>query len=115
MIGVAAGRKFARLATNVAVRNPRLWRLFRPLVRRQFDALAPVWESMRLAESLASYEAALQAITEPPSRALTIATDAPPPSELMLPARHLETPSIALNALTAVLIIRGSLTPIRRS
>lgn len=74
MIGVAAGRKFARLATNVAVRNPRLWRLFRPLVRRQFDALAPVWESMRLEDSLASYEAALQAITEPPSRALDLGT-----------------------------------------
>jgi ubiquinone/menaquinone biosynthesis C-methylase UbiE len=74
VIGVAAGRKFARLATNVAVRNPRLWRLFRPLVRRQFDALAPVWESMRLEDSLASYEAALQAITEPPSRALDLGT-----------------------------------------
>lgn len=74
MIGETAGRKFARLATNIAVRNPRLWRLFRPLVRRQFDALAPVWESMRLEDSLASYEAALQAITEPPARALDLGT-----------------------------------------
>jgi ubiquinone/menaquinone biosynthesis C-methylase UbiE len=74
VIGETAGRKFARLATNVAVRNPRLWRLFRPLVRRQFDALAPVWESMRLEDSLASYETALQEITEPPSRALDLGT-----------------------------------------
>ena len=36
------GRSYARFATNVAVRFPRLWPLVRPLVRKQFDVLAPV-------------------------------------------------------------------------
>jgi SAM-dependent methyltransferase len=74
VIGVTIGRKFARLATNVAVRDPRLWKIFRPLIRRQFDALAPVWESMRLEDSLAPYEAALQALDSPPARALDLGT-----------------------------------------
>jgi ubiquinone/menaquinone biosynthesis C-methylase UbiE len=70
----ALGRRFARLATNAAVRNPQLWRFFRPLVRRQFDALAPVWESMRLEDSLATYEAGLEALPAPPARALDLGT-----------------------------------------
>jgi ubiquinone/menaquinone biosynthesis C-methylase UbiE len=74
VIGVAIGRKFARLATNAAVRNPRVWRYFRPLVRRQFDALAPVWESMRMEDSLASYEAGLEALPAAPVRALDLGT-----------------------------------------
>jgi ubiquinone/menaquinone biosynthesis C-methylase UbiE len=74
VIGVTIGRKFARLATNAAVRNPRLWKLFRPLIRRQFDALAPVWESLRLEDSLAPYEAALQTLDAPPARALDLGT-----------------------------------------
>jgi len=74
VIGETIGRKFARLATNAAVRNPRLWTIFRPLVRRQFDALAPVWESMRLEDSLAPYEAALETLETPPARALDLGT-----------------------------------------
>ncbi len=70
----AIGRKFARVTTNVAVRNPRLWKLLRPLMRRQFDALAPVWESMRMEDSLAPYEAGLQALESGPSRALDLGT-----------------------------------------
>jgi SAM-dependent methyltransferase len=70
----AAGRKFARLTTNVAVRNPRLWRFFRPLMRRQFDALAPVWESMRMEDSLAAYEAGLERLPSPPERVLDLGT-----------------------------------------
>jgi ubiquinone/menaquinone biosynthesis C-methylase UbiE len=71
---VAIGRRFARLATDAAVRNPRLWRVFRPLMRRQFDALAPVWDSMRLEDTLASYEAALAAVDPPPARVLDVGT-----------------------------------------
>jgi SAM-dependent methyltransferase len=70
----ALGRRFARITTNVALRTPALWRVFRPLMRRQFDALAPVWESMRLEDSLASYEAGLEAIDFPPARALDLGT-----------------------------------------
>jgi ubiquinone/menaquinone biosynthesis C-methylase UbiE len=68
------GRKFARLATNVSVRSPRLWRLFRPLMRKQFDAIAPSWDTMRSPMHLAPFEAALAAIDPPPARALDLGT-----------------------------------------
>ena len=55
------GQRFARLATNAVVRNPRLWRFFRPLVRKQFDAIAGSWDTMRDPTHLAPYEAALAA------------------------------------------------------
>jgi SAM-dependent methyltransferase len=71
---VAIGRRFARIATNVAVRSPRLWGLFRPLVRRQFDALAPVWDSMRLEDTFAPYEAALAALDASPTRIVDVGT-----------------------------------------
>jgi SAM-dependent methyltransferase len=70
----ALGRRYARLATNVAVSNPRLWRVFRPLLKWQFDALAPRWRSMQLEDSLASYEAGLAAITAAPEGALDLGT-----------------------------------------
>jgi SAM-dependent methyltransferase len=68
------GRKFARLATNVSVRSPRLWRLFRPLMRKQFDAIAPSWDTMRSPGHLAPFEAALAAVDPPPARALDLGT-----------------------------------------
>ena len=68
------GRKYARLTTNIAVRSPRLWCVFRPLLKWQFDALAPRWRSMQLEDSLASYEAGLDAISSPPARALDVGT-----------------------------------------
>ena len=74
MIGQTIGRKFARLATNAAVRNPGVWRLFRPLIRWQFDSLASVWASMQLEDSLASYEAGLEALPAPPAHALDLGT-----------------------------------------
>jgi SAM-dependent methyltransferase len=71
---VAIGRRFARIATEVAVRYPGLWRFFRPLVRRQFDALAPAWDSMRLEDTLAPYEAALGALDTAPERIVDVGT-----------------------------------------
>jgi SAM-dependent methyltransferase len=68
------GQRFARLATDAVVRWPRLWPLFRPLVRRQFDRLAPVWDQMRLEDSFASYEAALERIDGRVDRALDVGT-----------------------------------------
>jgi ubiquinone/menaquinone biosynthesis C-methylase UbiE len=68
------GRKFARLATNAVLRSPRLWRLFRPLVRKQFDAIAGDWDTMRDATHLAPYEAALAAVEPAPARALDLGT-----------------------------------------
>jgi len=70
----AIGRRFARLATDAAVRSPFLWRLFRPFVRRQFDSLAPVWDSMRLEDTFAPYEAALDRLPEKPARILDVGT-----------------------------------------
>jgi ubiquinone/menaquinone biosynthesis C-methylase UbiE len=68
------GRRFARLATNVAVRTPALWRLLRPLVRKQFDAIAPQWDAMLMEDSFVPFETALQAVEPAPSRALDLGT-----------------------------------------
>jgi ubiquinone/menaquinone biosynthesis C-methylase UbiE len=68
------GQKFARLSTNAVLRNPRLWRFFRPLVRKQFDAIAANWDTMRDPTHLAPYEAALAAIDPAPSKALDLGT-----------------------------------------
>jgi hypothetical protein len=51
-IGEQVGRRFARLATNVLVRAPGLWRLFRAPLALQFDRLATRWDSMRDPEHL---------------------------------------------------------------
>ncbi len=68
------GRKLARLTTKVVVRSPRAWRLFRGVTRRNFDALAPEWDSIRLANHLAPYERALDALPSSPRRALDLGT-----------------------------------------
>jgi ubiquinone/menaquinone biosynthesis C-methylase UbiE len=71
---VTLGQRFARFATDVVVRRPELWRLFRGPMRRQFDRLAPRWDSMRGPDSLAPLEAALDRLSEPPRRVLDIGT-----------------------------------------
>lgn len=68
------GQRFARLATDAVVRWPRLWPLFRPLVRRQFDRLAPVWDQMRMEDAFAAYEAALERTDRAVGRALDVGT-----------------------------------------
>ncbi len=68
------GQKFARLATNAVMRNPRLWRFFRPLVRLQFDAIASEWDAIRMEDSFAPYETALAAVDPAPARALDLGT-----------------------------------------
>ena len=72
--GETLGRKFARVATNVVVRRPRLWRVFRRLMRVQFDNLAPRWDAMRSADPLASLERALEGVEGAPARVLDIGT-----------------------------------------
>jgi ubiquinone/menaquinone biosynthesis C-methylase UbiE len=56
------------------VRWPRLWPVFRPLIRRQFDRLAPVWDSIRMPDTFAPYEAALDRIESRIERALDVGT-----------------------------------------
>ena len=68
------GQKFARLTTNAVMRSPRLWRIFRPLMRRQFDAIASEWDAMRLEDAFVPYETALAAVESPPARALDLGT-----------------------------------------
>ena len=68
------GRKLARVATNAAVRSPFLWRLFRPLVRRMFDAIAPSWDQMRMEDTFAPFEAALAAVEPKPRKVLDLGT-----------------------------------------
>jgi SAM-dependent methyltransferase len=70
----ALGRRFARLATDVVVRYPSLWRIFRGPLRRQFDRAAPVWEGFRRPDSLAPLQGALERVDPPPRRALDIGT-----------------------------------------
>jgi ubiquinone/menaquinone biosynthesis C-methylase UbiE len=68
------GRKFARFTTNQVVRRPRLWPLFRRLMRAQFNRIAPAWDQMRTPESFASLEAALDALDASPLRVLDLGT-----------------------------------------
>lgn len=68
------GQRFARLATDVSVRWPALWRLFRPFIRREFDRMAPVWGQMRSPDAFASLQAALEAVEQPPRRTLDLGT-----------------------------------------
>jgi ubiquinone/menaquinone biosynthesis C-methylase UbiE len=68
------GQRFARLATDAVVRRPALWPVFRPLVRRQFDRLAPVWAEMRSPDASASFLAALDRVDMPVQRALDVGT-----------------------------------------
>jgi ubiquinone/menaquinone biosynthesis C-methylase UbiE len=68
------GRSFARLATDVVVRFPRLWTVFRRPIAAQFDRLASEWENIIDSDDhLAPYEAALDSL-EPPRRALDLGT-----------------------------------------
>jgi ubiquinone/menaquinone biosynthesis C-methylase UbiE len=68
------GRSYARFATNLAVRFPRLWPLVRPLVRKQFDLLAPVWDTMRSPDAFAPLESALGTVDRPVEAALDVGT-----------------------------------------
>jgi ubiquinone/menaquinone biosynthesis C-methylase UbiE len=60
--------------TVAVVRWPRLWPLFRPVIRRQFDRIAPTWDAMRREDSFAPYDAALDRIPGPVRRALDVGT-----------------------------------------
>jgi ubiquinone/menaquinone biosynthesis C-methylase UbiE len=71
---VNRGQRFARLATDVVVRQPVLWSLFRRATRKQFDKLAPVWDARRDPAAFASVTAALDTLPAPPRRVLDLGT-----------------------------------------
>ena len=68
------GQRFARLVTNTVVARPSLWRLFRGLLRRQFERIAPRWDEIRSPDHLAAFERALERVEPPPRRALDLGT-----------------------------------------
>ena len=68
------GQRFARFVTDVVVRAPFLWRVFRGRMTRQFDRLAPEWDATRVSRPrLAPIIAALD-VVDPPRRALDVGT-----------------------------------------
>ena len=70
----AAGRRFARMTTRAVVARPRVWRLFRSPLRRQFDRLAAGWEARLGPEALMPLGAALDRLAETPRRVLDLGT-----------------------------------------
>ena len=68
------GRRLARFTTNAVVARPSLWRVFRTVTRRQFDAVAPRWDAMRSEDAFAVLEAGLDALSDAPKRALDLGT-----------------------------------------
>jgi ubiquinone/menaquinone biosynthesis C-methylase UbiE len=72
---VTLGQRFARVVTTVVVRRPGLWRLFRGRMTRNFDRLAPEWDSTRVSpERLLPIAAALDALSAAPERVLDLGT-----------------------------------------
>jgi SAM-dependent methyltransferase len=67
-------QRFARLATDIAVRRPGLWRVLRRPLRAQFDHLAGSWDEKRTPRRLAGLEAALALLPVTPARALDLGT-----------------------------------------
>lgn len=68
------GQRWARLTTDAVTRWPRLWPLFRPFTRRQFDRIAGEWARMRLPDSFDPYRAALDRVDGEVHRALDVGT-----------------------------------------
>ena len=68
------GQRFARLVTNVVVRLPWLWPLFRWPLTAMFDRIAPSWAAMRAQDAMEPLVAALDRLHEPPRRVLDIGT-----------------------------------------
>ena len=63
----------ARLITDLVVRRPGLWRLFRGRTRRLFDGIAPTWETRIGPHHLGALLRALEDV-EAPRRALDLGT-----------------------------------------
>ena len=66
-------RRFARLAADLAVRRPLLWRVLRGPLRRMFDGLAPTWETRIGPHHLGALLLALEDV-DPPRRVLDLGT-----------------------------------------
>jgi SAM-dependent methyltransferase len=62
------------MTTRAVVSRPRLWRIFRAPLRRQFDTLASDWDNRIGPEGLIPLGAALDTLLEPPRRVLDLGT-----------------------------------------
>ena len=62
------------MTTRAVVRRPRLWRIFKGPLRRQFDTLASGWDDRIGPEGLIPLGAALDTLREPPRRVLDLGT-----------------------------------------
>jgi SAM-dependent methyltransferase len=71
---MTAGQRFVRFVTDVVVRVPFAWRLFRGPMTRSFDKLAPTWEGRISDERLAPMKVALGGLDEPPATVLDLGT-----------------------------------------
>jgi ubiquinone/menaquinone biosynthesis C-methylase UbiE len=71
---VSRQARFARLATDVVVRWPFLWRLLRARLRAMFDEIAPTWETRIGPDHVAALELALAELAAPPQRVLDLGT-----------------------------------------
>jgi ubiquinone/menaquinone biosynthesis C-methylase UbiE len=71
---VTPSQRFVRLVTDLVVRWPVLWPLFRVPVRIMFGRIAPCWEPSRSPDGLAPYEAALARVPGPVQAALDVGT-----------------------------------------
>jgi ubiquinone/menaquinone biosynthesis C-methylase UbiE len=71
---VTFGQRFARFVTDVVVRQPALWRVFRKPMQRQFDRIAPVWDSTRSPDAFAPLDAALERLPDRPRNVLDLGT-----------------------------------------
>jgi SAM-dependent methyltransferase len=67
-------QRFARLTTRAVVRRPRLWRLFRSPLRKQFDHMAGAWDERVGPEGLIPLGAGLDKLSAPPQRILDLGT-----------------------------------------
>ena len=68
------GQRFARLTTDLVVRWPFLWRVFRRATQAEFDRLAPRWDGLRRSDTLAPVEAGLDSVDRNPARILDLGT-----------------------------------------
>jgi ubiquinone/menaquinone biosynthesis C-methylase UbiE len=62
---VIDSQRFARMVTDVVVRRPILWHVFRRPLERMFDQLAPTWETRIGPHHLWALERALEDVISP--------------------------------------------------
>ena len=69
------GQWFARVTATTVVRSPRLWRLFKGTLVRNFDRLAPEWNTTHVsADRLTTISAVFDAIDHAPRTVLDVGT-----------------------------------------